>query len=369
MAAAELAALAPGQWETRTRALALAVLRDDATFTVDDPRFSTAVVVGPSMLSTDGAEHERHRRPFARAYRLDAVRADHAEQVRADCDTLIDGFADAGEAELRRQLAGPLAVLTMARALGLDALPVATVLGWYDAIVSAVTVVSGGDDVPEAGRTAFAGLADHLRPALAAHGDLTPDEAVSNAAVLLFGGVETTEGMIANAALHLLGHPAQRALVAADRSLLPGAVNESLRLEPAAPFVDRYATADVEVAGEPVRRGDLVRVSLGTPTAIPPRSPIPSGSTCAGRRPACSWRSRRGLTSASACTWRGWRRPRRSTACSTGCPASSSTRRAPPWWQGRCSASRRRCGSSSDGRRRVTVLCGSVRPAFQGQTP
>jgi cytochrome P450 len=262
MAAAELVALAPGQWETRTRALALAVLRDDVTFTVDDPRFSTAVVVGASMLSTDGAEHDRHRRPFARAYRLDAVRADLAEQVRADCDALIDAFADAGEAELRRQLAGPLAVLTMARALGLDALPVATVLGWYDAIVSAVTVVSGGGAVPEAGRTAFAELADHLRPALAAHGDLTPDEAVSNAAVLLFGGVETTEGMIANAALHLLGDPEQRALVAADRSLLPGAVNESLRLEPAAPFVDRYATADVELAGEPVRRGDLVRVSL-----------------------------------------------------------------------------------------------------------
>src|SRR5436305_15211083 len=144
MAAAELAALAPGQWETRTRALALAVLRDDATFTVDDERFSTAVVVGPSMLSTDGAEHDRHRRPFARAYRLEAVRAGHADHVRADCEALIDAFAGAGEAELRRQLAGPLAVLTMARALGLDALPVAMVLGWYDAIVSAVTVVSGG---------------------------------------------------------------------------------------------------------------------------------------------------------------------------------------------------------------------------------
>src|SRR6476661_10437695 len=107
MAAAELAALGPGQWETRTRALALEVLRDDGGFTVDDPRFSTAVVVGPSMLTTDGAEHDRHRRPFARAYRLDAVRAGHAEPVRADCDALIEAFADAGEAELRRQLAGP----------------------------------------------------------------------------------------------------------------------------------------------------------------------------------------------------------------------------------------------------------------------
>jgi cytochrome P450 len=262
MAAAELAALAPGSWETRTRALALWVLRDDGTFTVDDPRFSTAVVVGPSMLSTDGTEHDRHRRPFARAYRLDAVRRDHADAVRIDCDGLIDVFAGAGEAELRRQLAGPLAVLTMARALGLDDLPVATVLGWYDAIVAAVTVVSGGGDVPDAGRAAFAEMAAHLRPALAAHGDLTPDEAVSDAAVLLFGGVETTEGMIANAALHLLSHPQQRALVEADRSLLAGAVQESLRLEPAAPFVDRYATGDVTLAGEQVRRGDLVRVSL-----------------------------------------------------------------------------------------------------------
>jgi cytochrome P450 len=262
MAVTALAALGPGQWETRTRALALEVLRDDTTFTVDDPRFSTAVVVGPSMLSTDGAEHDRHRRPFARAYRLDTVRADHADAVRADCDALIDAFAGAGEAELRRQLAGPLAVLTMARALGLDTLPVATVLGWYDAIVAAVTVVSDGGAVPERGRHAFAALADHLRPALAAHGDLTPDEAVSNAAVLLFGGVETTEGMIANAALHLLSHPEQQALVEADRSLLPGAVNESLRLEPAAAFVDRYATVGVALAGQEVRRGDLVRVSL-----------------------------------------------------------------------------------------------------------
>ena len=275
MAAAELAALGPGQWETRTRALALEVLRDDGGFTVDDPRFSTAVVVGPSMLSTDGAEHDRHRRPFARAYRLDAVRSDHTDAVRADCDGLIDAFAERGEAELRRELAGPLAVLTMARALGLDDLPVATVLGWYEAIVAAVTVVSDGGEVPESGRAASARLADHLRPALAAHGDLTPDEAVSNAAVLLFGGVETTEGMIANAALHLLSHPDERALVEADRSLLPGAVSESLRLEPAAAFVDRYATADVTLAGEPVRRGDLVRVSLRHANRDPATFPDP----------------------------------------------------------------------------------------------
>ena len=48
-------------------AAAVEVLRDPATFTVDDPRFSTARVVGPSMLSIDGAEHTRHRDPFVGA--------------------------------------------------------------------------------------------------------------------------------------------------------------------------------------------------------------------------------------------------------------------------------------------------------------
>ena len=259
-----LASLGDGAWEVRGRELVLQVLRDDETFTVDDPRFSTAVVVGPSMLSTDGAEHARHRAPFARAYRLDAIRRDHTDAVRAECDALIDRFAGDGEAELRRQLAGPLAVATMARALGLDALPVTTVLGWYEAIVAAVDGrVRGGDPVPV---ERHGGVRGDGRPPAAgrcrAAGDLTPDEAVSNAAVLLFGGVETTEGMICNAVLHVLANPDQRALLEADRSLLADAVNESLRLDPAAPFVDRYATADVDLDGAAVRRGDLVRVSL-----------------------------------------------------------------------------------------------------------
>ncbi|BCO35776.1 hypothetical protein MHEC_22090 [Mycobacterium heckeshornense] len=45
--------------------LAVRVLRDPTTFTVDDPRFSTSRVVGSSMLSRDGAAHARHREAFA----------------------------------------------------------------------------------------------------------------------------------------------------------------------------------------------------------------------------------------------------------------------------------------------------------------
>jgi cytochrome P450 len=85
---------------------------------------------------------------------------------------------------------------------------------------------------------------------------------VANAAVLMFGGIDTTEGMITNAALHLLGEPEQLAMVRADPRLLPAAVEESLRLEPSASVVDRYAADDVRLANVAIRKGDLVRVSL-----------------------------------------------------------------------------------------------------------
>src|ERR687885_645978 len=145
-------------WYVTGRALALQVLRDPETFTVDDPRFSTAQVVGPSMLSLDGADHARHRDPFARPFRLDAVRERFTGVVAAETDALIDRFQAAGRAELRSELTGPVAVAVVAHALGLERTDTAVVRGWYDAIVQAVTEVTAGKPVPAAGRDAFAAL-------------------------------------------------------------------------------------------------------------------------------------------------------------------------------------------------------------------
>jgi cytochrome P450 len=91
----------------------------------------------------------------------------------------------------------------------------------------------------------------------------------------MFGGIETTEGMIANALLHLLDNPHERALVESDRSLLPNAIEESLRLEPAAAVIDRYATRDVELGGASVARGDLVRLSIAGANRDPDVFPDP----------------------------------------------------------------------------------------------
>jgi cytochrome P450 len=240
-------------WLVTGRELALHVMRDHETFTVDDPRFSTGRVVGPSMLTRDGAEHARHRDPFAAPLRLAAVREDFTPLVEAEVDALIDAFANDGRAELRRALAGPLAARVVARLLGLDAADTSTMLGWYDAIVDSVTGVAAGKPPSDAGATAFEHLRATVEPQLESAGDLTPAEVVSNAAVMMFGGIETTEGMIVNFVWHLLTNDAQPTA---------NALEESLRLEPAAAVIDRYATRDVELEGASISAGDFVEISL-----------------------------------------------------------------------------------------------------------
>jgi cytochrome P450 len=266
-----------GGWLVTRRDLALRVLRDAAAFTVDDARFSTARVVGPSMLSLDGAGHDRHRGPFSHGFSRGEVRDRLEGFVEAESERLVAGMRPAGAGDLRAGLAGPLSVAVIAEALGLGHTDPAVVLSWYGALVEAVSALTSDGDagVSAAGSAAFGMLGSSLRAAIAAHGRSTllgeaagsggaldTGEVVSNAAVLMFGGIETTEGMITNAVWHLLTHPSQLSLVLGDPGLVPGAVEESLRLEPAAAVVDRYATCDIQVGGAAIRRGDLVTVSL-----------------------------------------------------------------------------------------------------------
>ena len=264
-----------GAWFVTRRDLALQVMRDPGSYTVDDPRFSTAQVVGPSMLSLDGAEHRSHRDPFARPFRLDAVTTRFAEIVEREVDRLIALIELDGSADLRAGLAGPLSVEVMVQALGLEETDPVEALAWYSAIVAEVTAITAGAASDGSGKDAFARLRASVEPALdrdparslvaaaaSEAGGLSREQVASNAAVLLFGGIETTEAMIANAFLHLLANDSERALVQADSKLLAGAVEESLRLEPAAAVIDRYATRDMELAGVPIRQGDLVTLSL-----------------------------------------------------------------------------------------------------------
>ena len=266
-----------GGWVVTSRAEASEVMRDAATFTVDDPRFTTAQVIGPSMLSLDGDEHTRHRSPFAAAYQPGEITRRCVAIATATATRLVAEIAPRCAAELRRELAGPLAIEVVASSIGLEHLDPFQLRSWYDEIVAAVERISFGEPAGDAGAAAFAELRRAVGEALQRpdsvlrdiSGELTFDEAAANVAVLLFGGIETGEGMIANLLFHLLSNPEQFDLVRNDPALIEPAIDESLRLEPAASRIDRYATCDVEIGGARVRAGDLVVVSLAAANRDP----------------------------------------------------------------------------------------------------
>jgi cytochrome P450 len=270
-------------WLVTSRDLCIEVMRDARRFTVDDPRFSTGQVVGPSMLTLDGPEHRRHRDPFAAALRPVEVRERYGETVAALARSLVAARTSLGHADIRTDLAGPLAVGVVAAALELRDADPAMLLGWYAEIVAAVDRVSTGGEVGEAGAAAFGALDRHVRSTIDAGegflpgvtATLSPGEVVSNAAVMLFGGIETSEGMTTSAFWHVLSTPGALDALRADPSLVANAVEESLRLEPAAGRVDRYATEDVELAGARIRKGDLVIVSLTAGNRDPVAYPDP----------------------------------------------------------------------------------------------
>jgi cytochrome P450 len=292
---------------------AVAVMRDPDRFTVADPRFSTGQVLGPSMLSLDGAEHARHRAPFVAPFRARAVRQTFAHEAAQEAGHLVDRLVQEGAGELRRGFAGPLAAAIVGRALGLQRGEEGAVLGWYDAIVGAVTAITAGRAVTADGRAAFQQLRGYLLQAIehgpagsllagvAAHAGLAHEEIVSNAAVLLFGGVETTEGMISNALLHLLERPELLDAVRTDERLLAAALEESLRFEPAAS----------PRSGAPRSwRVNWFASRSQPPTATPSSLPAPTSSTSTAQTPAAIWPSRRALTFVSASTSRDWKRGR-----------------------------------------------------------
>lgn len=267
-----------GGWMVTSHALCVEVLTDSANFTVDDERFSTRRVVGPSMLSLDGLEHKRHRSAFAPAFRSKPVRGRLENFISESAASLVEGIAAKGSADLRASVTGPLATLVMRSLLGLDAIDLDQLSGWNRSITAAIDEVTADKPVPDRGQAAF----DRLRRAVAARlgseglmneaahrGGLTLDEIAANAAVLLIGGVVTSDGTMSIALRHLLDRQDIMQALITDPSLIPRAVDESMRLEPAAAFVDRYATGERRLGTVRVAAGDLVRVSISAANRDP----------------------------------------------------------------------------------------------------
>jgi cytochrome P450 len=229
------------------------------------------------MLTSDADDHTRQRAPFERPFRMREVEGLFADAVRDELDALLDGIVPAGQCELGEALAAPFAVRMTGRVLGLSLDDVAKIDRFYDAFANGMVY----DGNPERQRRADAAR-EELNGILASEfarcrrdrdssitsevvndeaTALADDEVAAQLRVIMFGGIETIQSGVMNTTLLLLRHPEQLADVRADPSLLPNAIEESLRLIPPVSFMERWTPDEVELAGVRIGRGEFVGVS------------------------------------------------------------------------------------------------------------
>ena len=81
--------------------------------------------------------------------------------------------------------------------------------------------------------------------------------------VVAVAGAETTTRLIGWTGKLLSEHPDQRRLLASERALLPGAIEEILRFEPPALQAARYVTCETEFHGRAVPEGSAILTLIG----------------------------------------------------------------------------------------------------------
>ncbi|GAA0958102.1 cytochrome P450 [Actinocorallia libanotica] len=110
------------------------------------------------------------------------------------------------------------------------------------------------------------------------HGEvrrLTRDEVLTYVTVVAAAGNETTGRLIGWIGAVLAQHPDQRAEIAADPSLVPGAIEEILRYQPTGHSIARYVTRDADFHGRTVPAGSALLFIVGSANRDPRRHTDP----------------------------------------------------------------------------------------------
>jgi len=87
---------------------------------------------------------------------------------------------------------------------------------------------------------------------------LEEHEIVMGFMLLVAAGNDSTKATYCSGMRALMEHPDQRRLLLEDPSLIPSAVEESLRMFPAFAHFRRTATSDAELGGQKIREGDKI---------------------------------------------------------------------------------------------------------------
>ena len=247
-----------------------ALLADDAELAIKLKGLRGGVRV---LLSADPPDHSRQRKLVNRAFTPPKVKA-LEPRIYEVANALIDDFIGAGEVELVKQFGVLLPLTIIAECLGVGDDDLPKFKHWSDDFVAAI----GNHNMDQAQLKSlllsqndffvyFQGKIDERRAA--PQNDLVSDVIdarldgvpLSDAEMLamfnqfLVAGNETTTKLIAGSVRLLIEHPAVMRQLCDDPLLIPGVVEEALRLETPVQGLYRTATADTEVGGVPIPAG------------------------------------------------------------------------------------------------------------------
>lgn len=199
-------------------------------------------------------------------------------RVRELTHELLDAVDPSGRTDLVADIAYKLPASVIAEMLGVRTSDRAQLLTW-SADIAAIAEIVSYDRLMDCQRSLLAmqeymlELVNERRAAprddlismfvlAEREGVVDEPEILSNCVMLLFSGHETTGGLITNGLVQLFQNPDQFELLKADPELMPGAVEEMLRLAGPASVISRTSTEPVEVAGYPFPAGQQFLLAL-----------------------------------------------------------------------------------------------------------
>ncbi|OKH99039.1 cytochrome P450 [Streptomyces sp. CB02923] len=277
-----------GTWQVYGYPEALEVLSDPKTFSSDTARlFPVEIdesVIEGNMVQTDPPLHGKLRKIVSHAFTPKSV-ADLAPRIDRLTHELLDAVAGQDRIELIADLAYPLPVTVIAELLGVPSSDRAMFKEWVDKLFETMhqfSLISRREEQErnlqaqmEQNRVLNDYIHEHaaerrrkprqdlLTKIVEAKVDgerLTDIQVMNFASILLIAGYHTITMMLGNTMLCLDRYPDQAARVRADRSMVPTAIEESLRFLTPTALIYRVTTTEVEIAGQRIPANRMLAV-------------------------------------------------------------------------------------------------------------
>jgi cytochrome P450 len=250
--------------------------RDEKAFTSAAYEKTIGLVMGHTILAMEGKEHHDHRSLVAKAFRATALERWEPSVIAPVCNQLVDEIKADGHADLVKALTFEFPTRIISELLGLPREDLDMFRRLSLGLISIQTDIEAGLVAAAELHTYFSDQVEQRRrkPTNDIIGDLCTaeidgekldDEAIiAFLRLLLPAGLETTYRSSGNLLYLLLTHPDQLAMVQQDRSLIPAAMEEGLRVETPLTMVMRTTTRDVEISGTAIPAGAQIDLCMGS---------------------------------------------------------------------------------------------------------